>query len=53
MDTDKKRDEKAEELKQGIGNAIGDLIKSSTTLLAHSAEASWDGSKNLLRKGLR
>lgn len=39
MDTEKKPDGKQDESKQGIGNAIGDLLVSSTTLLAHSAEA--------------
>ena len=39
MDTEKKPDEEDDETKLGIGNAIGNLIASSTTLLAHSAEA--------------
>lgn len=39
MGTEKKPDEEDDQPKPGIGNAIGNLIASSTTLLAHSAEA--------------
>ena len=41
MDTDKKPDD-ADKPKPGLAEAIGDLVVSSTTLLAHSAaEALW------------
>jgi predicted nuclease with TOPRIM domain len=37
MDTEKKPDETTEKPKQGMADAIGDLIVSGATVLAHSA----------------
>jgi hypothetical protein len=53
MDTEKKPDEEDDETKQCIGNTIGNLIASSTTLLAHSAEAVMDRFKKEKRASVK